>query len=539
MAVSSVHPLFSQHLLDWQQMRDTYEGERAVKSKDTIYLPATQGMIQDGMSQFSGVTNAFTQSGGQVLTPVQNPQSLGYQAYQAYKSRAVFHDLVRYAVEYFIGLMHSKPPVIELPEKMMPMLTDVTNHHESMEQLLRRINEEQLVSGRVGILADFPSAPVLGQVLPQLFLYKAESIRNWDEGTVEQDMRVLNLVVLDESENVRAANTFEWRFINKFRVLNLGTLGADEAFGQYTAAIVEGLEANFTEADLVAPSIQGRTLTKIPFVFCNSKDVSPVPDRSPLLGLSNLALAIYRGEADYRQNLFMQGQDTLVIISGDEQDQHRTGAGATLNIKKGGDAKYIGVSSTGLPEQRQALENDLRKAENEAGKVIDTRSRQKESGNALNTRLAAQTANLHQIAKTGASALEKVLKIVAEWLGANPDQVTVTPNLEFQDQPFTGQDALFLTQAKSMGFPLSQESLHEIASDKGLTQMSFEEEMAAIEGESPLLNGTGLPGMDPNDPGDGGKSDPNDPNEGKPGESGGDNGGKSGANKRGNTGKPG
>ncbi|MBD4208505.1 hypothetical protein GUH47_21445, partial [Xanthomonas citri pv. citri] len=54
------------------------------------------------------------------------------------------------------------------------------------------------------------------------------------------------------------------------------------------------------DSDYIEPTIRGKTLNRIPFVFINSKDIVARPDDPPLLGLVNLALAIYRGDADYR-----------------------------------------------------------------------------------------------------------------------------------------------------------------------------------------------------------------------------------------------
>lgn len=50
MAVSSVHPLYSEHIEDWIQLRDAAKGERAVKEKGQTYLPPTSGMILDGLN---------------------------------------------------------------------------------------------------------------------------------------------------------------------------------------------------------------------------------------------------------------------------------------------------------------------------------------------------------------------------------------------------------------------------------------------------------------------------------------------------------
>jgi len=469
MAINSKHPQYALFFDDWIVMRDTYRGERVVKEKGELYLPATAGMHQDGMGS----------------------EELGRKRYDAYRKRAVFHDFVSDAVEAMMGLLHSKPPAIELPPALEDLRENATPHGESLEALLRRINEEQLVTGRVGLLLDMPENPDPTRPLPHIAVYTAENIINWDDGEIDYELPSLNLVVLDESEYVRLQD-FEWEYKNKYRVLVKGAVDENEPRGKgvYRQGLFEGTDLNFTEAGLIEPNIRGNTLDIVPFVFINTKDILPKPDDPPLLGLASLTLAIYRGEADYRQNLFMQGQDTLVVIGGNDDDETRTGAGAKIAVPIGGDAKYIGVSSQGLPEQRQGLENDKAAARNKAGQLIDTRSREKESGDALLIRVAAQTATLNTIAKTGAAGLERLLRIAARWVGADPEQVSVTPNLDFAQQPFTSRELVELMTAKSLGAPLSTESIHEILVDKGFTQKDYEEEMRLIEEEVPV-SGTG------------------------------------------------
>ena len=182
----------------------------------------------------------------------------------------------------------------------------------------------------------------------------------------------------------------------------------------------------------------------------------------------------------------MQGQDTLVRVGiVGESEPVRTGAGACIDVPLNGDAKYIGVSSNGLPEQRQALAADYARAYQKSGQLMDATSRVKESGDALRIRVAAQTATLPQIAKTGAAGLERVLKKLAVWYGADPDKVRITPNLRFSDADINGQTLVSLIQAKSLGAPLSEESIHEFLRTQGATQLSYEDELAKIETEQP------------------------------------------------------
>jgi hypothetical protein len=267
---------------------------------------------------------------------------------------------------------------------------------------------------------------------------------------------------------------------------------------------------------MTTPMIRGTTLDEIPFVFINSKDITTSPDEPPLMGLARLALAIYRGEADYRQNLFMQGQDTLVTV-GDrkktvadgpgevdginalgDSEPLRTGAGSMIEMEQGGDAKYIGIDSQGLTEQRSSLENDRKRADQKAGSLATDSASTQESGTAKKTRLAAQTASLRQIALSGAAGLEWTLRIIAKWMGADPEQVKVTPNLEFGQLELAPKDIVDAMTARSMGAPISLESIHALAVDTGLTTLDYQTEKDKVDEEKaaevPPATGTGVGG---------------------------------------------
>lgn len=485
------HPLYGEFQPDWNLMRDSYKGQRVVKAKGTQYLPYTSSQIADG---------------------VQKATDVGSKAYASYLLRARYPNFVRQAVQTAIGMMHSLPPKITVPKELENMST---TRGETLEQLLRRINEEQLISGRIGLLLDIPSKGAKSDT-PYIATYNAESIVNWDNGDVTIVPQSLNLVVLDESEYERTDSGFSWTEKEKYRVLNLGDPREIEQSGVYTYAISEEGKGDIGELNYSPPSYRGRTLQKIPFVFCNSCDLVVEPDEPPLLDLANLCMTIYRGEADYRQNLFMQGQDTLVTIGAniDEDEPLKTGAGARIDVPLGGDAKYVGVTSDGLQEQREALENDRKVASMSGAQTLDTVSRERESGDSLRIRVAARTADLNQVAATGAKALEDLLKIAAEWVGADPTEVKVIPNTEFGEPVLTGQSMVEYQTARNLGFPISARSLHQVAVDKGLTTKTFEEEMEEAKKEKGTIfekaeNGDRAPAQVDNNPNT--KNQPKDP----------------------------
>jgi Domain of unknown function (DUF4055) len=238
--------------------------------------------------------------------------------------------------------------------------------------------------------------------------------------------------------------------------------------------------------------------------------------------LSNLALSIYRGEADYRATLHYQGQQTLVIIGGnvsdvDENQDLRIGNKGLIDLRIGGEAKYIGISSSGLGEMRQAIKADDEKAASFGVQFMDVGSARGASGEALRIRVAARTTTIQQIAVAAGAALEQCLKFAATWVGEDPAEVSVAPQTDFADANVAGASLLAFMQAKQLGLPLSLKSLHRMMVLNDMTDMDFDEENDQIEQESESLVGMMVHGA-PDAGGDddsyldtGGDGDPTNP----------------------------
>ncbi|UZT28676.1 structural phage protein [Vibrio phage 033B] len=496
MGASSTHPLYDAMLPYWEKGDDSYDGEDAIKHKGTTYLPGTTAMKLDGLGT--------------------DPNSTGQHDYDAYKMRAVYPEIYRDAIDACIGILHRNAPVIELPESMKELEDLATLRGESLEMLLRRINAAQLKNGRIAILGDLQVKDPTN-VRPYIASYGAKAIRNWDDTDEDKNASELSMVVLDESGYERDTD-FSWTWKKKYRVLAL--VGADGLIadkGHYATAIFDAdQEIGGYKFDLL-PNMQQTKLEEIPVAFINAADLASDPVMPPLNGLANSCLAIYRAEADYRQSLFMQGQETFVRIghtTSDDDEQVRTGTGARVDVPIGGDAKYVGVSGAGLGEQRQGLENDYARAMNKSGQITDATSRANESGDALRIRMAAQAATLPAIAKAGAAGLQKVLRAMAVWYGANPEEVVVTPNLEFTEQDLNGETLVKMVTAKNQGAVLSNESIHRYMQENGMTQMSYEDEKKLVdkEREEAMENfGAGFDDLGTNQNGD--EEDPEKPEE--------------------------
>lgn len=464
MALDSTHPDYDKMANDYRQMRDTSSGQRAVKQGGTLYLKPTAGMTLDGAK--IGIEP-------------------GYSAYLTYMDRAIYPNQVDEAVRTMVGILNREKPEISVPARMEEVLFNATRKNESIWQLIRRIHEAQLIYGRIGLLIDVEE----GASLPHIVTYNAESVINWDDQRVAETGRdELDFVITSEDAWVRGAEAtsqYEWTVQERFRVSYLNEGGAYATF----------TEQDDVQSPEIVPTFGGKSLNFVPFTFVGANDLISTPGTIPLLGLSNSALAIYRGEADFRQTLHMLGQDTLVLIGtspGSDQEEEdtptRIGTSAKILVPEGGDAKFIGISSEGLPEQRRALEEDYARAIAMGSRLLENTSSQAESGEALRVRVAAKTTTLHSVALTCAAGVEQALKQIALWVGANPDEVIVTPNTDFVEDAANPEQALKLIEARNVGFPISLPSIHEWAAKNEFTQKTWEQELEMMQEDAKIID---------------------------------------------------
>lgn len=445
--------------------RDAQQGQDVVKSKRELYLPPTAGMLLDGMRE------------GQD----------GLQRYYAYLKRAVFPEVFTDTVNTLVGIMNKKPPRIELPAAMEPMMEKATILGESLYDLIHKVHEQQMVTGRVGLHLDVPEGEVRSpNMLPLISTFNAETITNWDDGGVgDPTKQTLNLVVLNASEWEREG--FTWNYQEKYRVLVLGDFEDNEQAGLYSHGIFRG-DSGFDQSELVTPLLRGAALNEIPFVFIGPKDINIDPDIPPLLGLADRSMAIYMGEADHRQSLHVTAEETLVTIGQpmQESDSLRVGTGARIAMVEGGDVKYVGPESRALQYQANKIQIDYDEAKALSSRLTQGSS-QVESGEALRIRVAAQTSNLTTIATAGAGGLQEILRIAARWLNLNPEEVIVHPNLDFADDPLEFKEVNDMLTFKQRGGVMSHQTINDIMRERELTKRTLEEEIEAIQAEEGMI----------------------------------------------------
>lgn len=310
--ISVKHPLYEQFLPSWTLMRDAFGGEDDVKQKGEAYLPNKTGIEARAKTDPAGAA----------------------KAYNSYRQRAEFPDLVALTVRGAVGTMLDKAAVIELPPELEPLREKATRDGLTLEALHRRIATEVMLTGRYGVL---PGITQDGS--PYLAGYVAESIINWDQ----DDNNVADFVVLDESGYVRDRETNEWATVEKYRECFV-------ADGRYRAREWIKGEKGWEAGEVVEAATRKRQpLAFLPFVFISTNDLTPSPDDVPLYGLAKLAVRIYRMDADLTTSLHMTAEPTPMVsgysspkdaIKNGEVPQG-IGASTLWVLPEGGDAKFL------------------------------------------------------------------------------------------------------------------------------------------------------------------------------------------------------
>jgi hypothetical protein len=418
-------------------MRRADDGEGRVKAAGEVYLPKPSGFkaMPDG----------------------------GTAMYDAYKARARFPEIVAPTLAAMVGVIHDKDIAIEMPNGLNYLKERATKTGLSLDAFHRRVTSALLKLGRYSVLADAPSEG--GE--PFLCGYAGDAVINWDDtGT---------FYVIDDSGQVRKG--FTWDREDRFVELVLEE-------GRYVQRVHVGGAAT----DITPTRSGGGTMDRIPFVVANSKDIAPDIQSPPMIGVARAAIAVYQLSADYRHQLFMSGQETLVAINGDAPKQIGAGVVHQMDGTDGvtPDLKYVSPSCAGIEAHKIAMDDETDAAVRAGAKLLEQDGGAQESGKARQLRTASNNSVLASIAKVSCEVLEKSLRNAAMMMGldqATQEQITVTPPKDLGDTTMSAQDAYALVQAWQLG-GFSTRTLYENLQRGGIAnpERAFEDELAEPEG---------------------------------------------------------
>lgn len=302
----------------YRKIADCLGGTKTIKDKGTLYLP------------------------------MPNPTDHSHEnkaRYEAYLQRAVFYNVVKRTVQGLTGQVTSRPPVIEVPDALNPVVKDATGTGLTLEQTAKRALNYGLAYARGGIAVDYPDTGGNvsqaeidnGIARPVIQLYAPQFVINWRTMPrgVEQ---VLSLVVIAEPYPL-ADDGFELTYGCQLRVMRLVPAGSDArtegkavrngaayhyavevwrepagAAKSWDGVTIPDKKVKFEMSETYYPTLpNGELFDEIPFLFFGAENNDVNVDIPAMADLAELNIAHYRNSADYEESSFVMGQPTCVV----------------------------------------------------------------------------------------------------------------------------------------------------------------------------------------------------------------------------------
>lgn len=423
------HPEYDKMYPRWCRIEDALLDEEQIKDKGSLYLPVPSGLLD-------------------------LPPNIMQEVYYAYCHRAVWYSYPRTTIGDLIGMITKKPYDFEVPKGLEGLLLNASLDYDPIEIVKNRVLEHQLSYSRYGVLLDIPNGSEGLDVIPQMLEYGPTSILNWASDYVK-GKKIMVALVLDESyEEVGEGFVREEK--KSFRICALTNIKSGNPIYYTYVTDAVGVKAFRVGQEIpengIIPMIRSKTLDYIPFQIFNAISLEMETDIPVLMQLVDISFAIYRGEADYRHTLFMQGQGTPYAIGvNPTNDKVSLGAGSFIEItNEKAKVGFLEITGTGVDAQEKALTN-LHKLAKESGIGLQEAGAQ-QSGEALGIRVGIKTASLTGIVRVNAKGFENLLIWAAEWMGLPSDTIKVTPNVDFAQNIKTTKELLDITAVAEKGY---------------------------------------------------------------------------------------
>lgn len=464
-AINKPRDEYESLLPDVTKNRDAVAGERAIKDKTTEYLPPLPSMTSYSINE-DGYNKVFT---GTSLT------AEGRSSYNKYLSLAYFYGATGRTVDGLTGLIFSKKPVKEIPPIVGYLDNNVDGKGNSLRKQAQKVTEDAFTSPKLGLLVDFPSVQgrisvadaEASNIRPKILHYPFESIINWHFDTVNNETRLV-LLVLKECVD-RLKNRFEVEKTVQYRVLEI----IDGAYHQ-TLFDDKGNEIEETKPILV----NGSTSDTIPFYFIEVG----AQDKAVVNDLVDANLNHYRFFADYAAK---EHASAFPIF-------YETGVqGDDLNVSIGPGAKWSNVSTDATygvlqtasdgGSMRQYLQDMEQRMAALGAEMLKPRISGAESAEAKSLDQVAQNSTTANVAINVSEAYTKAINFCSRWMGGAEDTVFEL-NTDYNPESMNPQLLTALMMGVQNG-DISKQTFYENLQRGEIAnpERTFEEEQSLIE----------------------------------------------------------
>jgi hypothetical protein len=351
-----------------------------------------------------------------------------------YRSDAILTNFTRLTKVGLTGLIFTKPSTVELAPELEYLEEDATGSGFGLEQFAQQIIGEVLITGRYGILVDYPEKlDPLNEPddnYARLRPYTAENMINWKTEDFGSETK-LTLMVLKESVCVEGVDMFDHSYEDQYRVL---MLSQDQVYQQAIYNKDCELVSINTPVDY-----NGKPFEEIPFEFIGSENNDACIDSLPLYDLAVVNLGHYRNSADLEESIFITGQPFLVVNIGETDDVSfkqanpnglNFGSRSGLIVANGGEANLLQANAN------QMVSVEMKRKEEQAASIgarLISPSGGRETAEAARIRYGAQNSALYVLTRNVSAAIEECLDTIAEFMMEVPTESTFELNNQFYE----------------------------------------------------------------------------------------------------------
>lgn len=417
-----------------------------------------------------------------------------------YKQDAILTNFTALTKVGLTGLVFRRKPKLTLPSELDYMLEDATGDDLTLLQLGQKIVGEVLMTGRYGILVDYPKVvdrislqdeQLTGNVA-RLKPYAAESIINWKTQIIGSK-NMLVLVVLCELIDELEDDGFQWCQHKQYRVLRLNDQQIYEQYVYNEAGdIIDGF---------IPTKSDGTVFNEIPFKFIGSENDDANIDIIPLYDLAVLNIGHYRNSADYEESIFITGQPTLFMrgtcdlssFKDTYPDGIRFGSRAGYYLGENGGADLVQANPNQLADAAM-LRKEVQAVAIGARLINPPGGR--ETAEAARIRFSSQNSALFLITTNVSIAITRCLDWALDFMTSNESPINFLLNDQFYDDTADPNLVIAAIQLADRGV-IANNDLRDYARRTGIIddERTNDELDAEAEILSPLTgaNTTGTP----------------------------------------------
>ena len=472
--ITTMHPMLEVKLDQIRRSRDTHAGTDAVKQTAPIYSNVVNSTDEEYLPKLNGQDK---------------------KQYASYKKRAVFYGAMSRTVTALVGAIDRKPPEVTGADSLKDFMKDVTGTGISLDEFLKDIEEEAMISGRVVVCIDRKNST---DNRPYLVWYKSEDSINWfSEQYTDFDQRLSGMIFRESYYDVDPDNKYKQIQLDQYREFTMtdGNVtvniwrqkNKNKRIGENQTFVGKEEKPKYEIEETYTLTNRGKPLGFVPCVPVVA-DGSPfeVP-HPPLLDLVDVNLAHYRNSADYEHGMHWTALPTPVLTGLNGKDAKISiGSGAAIVLPDPqSSAMFLEFTGQGLSTIKTAMEHKEMMMSALGARMLAGSMDQSTSAEVTRINYSGQTASLCNVARSMSRGMTRLLKMVANWENNKGfDNIEVHLNEDYVDTKLVGADLTAL-MAAYQGGAISLDSLIWNMSSGELLPVgrTVEDEIALIEAD--------------------------------------------------------